>query len=162
MLRPVFQRQPPRMQAMKDWNELRLSGPSGPLDETNQAPDDLPIRKQLALEYPHDCDVQLQYAQALTTAKETKAACAWLKVLVPEARWSASAEAQLRNVYALSLSAQGRYDESIACLAAWCKQGDDRPQVSYWPGFLYFTLSSYADYLAARWKPPAGTKRLMH
>ncbi len=83
-LRPVYERQPAHVLAMKRWNESRCNI----LERTGQSQEVLKLRKQLAADYPHDYGLQQQYARALANVGEYPAAYAWLdRVLVPAAKW---------------------------------------------------------------------------
>ena len=79
-LRPVYERQPADVLAMKRWNEWRCNI----LERTGQSQEVVKLRKQLAADYPHDYNLQQQYARALANVGEYPAAYAWLdRVLVP-------------------------------------------------------------------------------
>ena len=83
-LRPVYERQPAHVLAMKRWNESRCNI----LERTGQSQEVLKLRKQLAADYPHDYNLQQQYARALANVGEYPAAYAWLdRVLVPASKW---------------------------------------------------------------------------
>ena len=69
---------------MKRWNEWRCNV----LERTGQSQEVLKLRKQLAADYPHDYNLQQQYARALANVGEYPAAYAWLdRVLVPASKW---------------------------------------------------------------------------
>ena len=73
-LRPIYERQPVHVLAMKRWNEWRCNI----LERTGQGQEVLKLRKQLAADYPHDCGLQQQYSQALANAGDFPAAYSWL------------------------------------------------------------------------------------
>ncbi len=69
-LRPVFQRQPQQPPAMKTWFEFQASY----LRNAGRTDDYGDLTRQMAETYPHDSNVQSQYAQALQNANEYEAA----------------------------------------------------------------------------------------
>ena len=133
VLRPVYQRQPAYLQAMKEWEGRRLDL----LDETGQSQEALSLRRSLAEKYPKDAGLQRDYAGALSEAGELDAAYAWLAhALGAGSRWSPDEEQTLRTAYAEMLRAEGRYPELVDYLAAWIKENPP-------------TQDAYAQYLSA-------------
>ena len=77
------------------------------------------IAQQLAEQYPHDYNVQQQYARALAETRDYDAAYAWIaKVAVPGARWLPYEEESLRNVVCDFMRQQARYPELADYLAS--------------------------------------------
>ncbi len=119
VLRPVFERQSPRLEAMREWSQQRINN----LEQVKEPEEILPLRKELAEKYPRDCEIQCEYARALVAADKHEAARAWLDAAMASGtRWDPWEEAALRNTYADVLEAQGREAELIEYLAAWCKR----------------------------------------
>jgi predicted Zn-dependent protease len=136
-LRPVYERLPAHVLAMKRWNESR----AGALERAGQSQQVLEIRKQLAADYPHDYNLQQQYARALAGVGEFPAAYAWLdRVLVPEAKWQPYEEECLVTTYADLLRQQGRYDDVVEYLDRWVKRNPPSQNTSQ---------NIYAQYLSA-------------
>ncbi len=61
VLKPVFERQPQYLLGMKQWNQQRANY----LQQTGRSDQWLALQKQLAEQYPHDANLQQQYAQNL-------------------------------------------------------------------------------------------------
>jgi len=168
VLRPVYERQPPRVKGMKRWTERRAEE----LQRTGQGESSLALRKQLAQDYPREADAQRQYAQALMTAGEYEAARAWIdRVLKPEARWRPSEEESLRNVVTELLRQQGWYPELAEYLAAWIQQGPNvqGPYRQYLSALVYTDRLDQANATLGQWLkegqkpeplPPAAEHRL--
>jgi predicted Zn-dependent protease len=132
-LRPLYQRQPAHVRALKLWGQHRVNY----LNQVGRVDEALRLYKELATEYPHDYTLQQQYAQALANVGEYEAAYAWLtQVLTKEARWLPQEEEVLRNTYAQLLEGQSRFPELVEYLAAWEKQNPE--------GY-----SAYQQYLSA-------------
>jgi tetratricopeptide (TPR) repeat protein len=118
-LKPLYEKQPPHLQAGKRWLNQRVSY----LNQAGRTDEALKLQKQLATDYPRDHYVQQQYAQALASAGDYPAAYAWLtRVLVKEAKWDAGEEESLRGTYAGFLQQQGRFAELVKYLADWVER----------------------------------------
>jgi hypothetical protein len=136
LLKPVYERAAQRAghkQSLKQWAQYRL----GALRQTGQHDEVRRLLKQQAVDYPHDVDLQLQYAQDLAQGGDYPAAHAWVvRVLAGEARWLPSEDEALRNSQASWLETQGRYADLADHLAAWIKKDP-------------VSASPYAQYLSA-------------
>ena len=73
-LKPVYERQPAYVAAMKGWTQNRANQ----LRSVGRPDEALALQKQLAADYPHDVSLQIEYASALFNAGEYDAAYAWL------------------------------------------------------------------------------------
>jgi tetratricopeptide (TPR) repeat protein len=150
VLRPVYERQPAHLRAMKGWTERRLNS----LQQTGQTQEVLKLRKQLAQDYPHDYSIQQQYARALAGVGEYKAAYAWLdRVLVPESKWLPYEDEYLRTTYADLLREQGRYGNVVEYLGAYIKQNPPSQSIyaQYLAALVWDDQQKQADALMAQW-----------
>ncbi len=133
VLRPVFERQPQYLLGLKQWNQQRVNY----LQQAGRSDECLALQKQLAEEYPHDANLQQQYAQNLGNSGDYESAYAWItQVLTDQARWLPNEEESLRNCYAQLLEREGRYPELVDYLTGWMKRIP--------PG-----MSPYQQYLSA-------------
>jgi Vault protein inter-alpha-trypsin domain/von Willebrand factor type A domain len=140
LLKPIYARQPAHRQALKEWLQLRLAS----LQHTGQHEERLRVQKQLATDWPHDVNLQQQYAQALANAGDYAGAYAWLeRVLTGEPRWLLHEEESLRNTHAQLLEGQGRYADLADYLAGWLKTKPD----SYYPYGQYLSALIRSDKL---------------
>ena len=135
---------------MKRWTEWKC----GVLERTGQSQQVLKLRKQLAADYPHDSNLQQQYAQALANAGDYPAAYAWLdRVLVPAAKWLPQEEESLIATHCDLLQQQGRYDDLVEYLAGWVKRNP--PGQNIYARYLSALVSSdhakQADDLIRQW-----------
>ncbi len=149
-LRPVYARQPAYLLAMKRWNEWRCNI----LERTGQSQEVLNLRKQLAVDYPHDYTLQQQYARALASVGEHSAAYAWLdRVLVPAAKWLPNEEESLVQTCAELLQQQGRYDDLVEYLAGWVKRNLPTQSVyaHYLSALVWSDRPKQADERIAQW-----------
>ncbi len=132
-LKPVFERQPQYLLGLKQWNQQRANY----LQQTGRSDEWLALQKQLAEEYPHDANLQQQYAQNLANSGDIESAYAWItRVLTDQARWLPNEDESLRNCYSQLLEREGRYPELVDYLAGWIKRSP--------PG-----MSAYQQYLSA-------------
>jgi tetratricopeptide (TPR) repeat protein/outer membrane lipoprotein-sorting protein len=116
VLKPVYERQANYLLGIKQWKQQRLNY----LQQTGRSDEWLALQKQLAEEYPHDSNLQQQYAQNLANSGDFESAFAWLaRVLTEEARWLPYEEESLRNCYGQLLERQGRYSELADYLTEW-------------------------------------------
>jgi hypothetical protein len=116
VLQPVYERQPAHTQAAKSIESRRASY----LRSTGQSDRALTLERRLAEQYPHDANLQQQYARSLASAGEYDAAYAWLDAAAkPEARWLPHEQQTLRNTYTELLWQQGRYTDLAVRLEAW-------------------------------------------
>ena len=121
-LKPIYVRQPEHVLAAKRWTQQRINY----LQQTGQADESLHLQEELAKAYPHDCNVQQQYAQALFDRGDTDDAYAWLdRVITPEAKWLPNEEETLRNAYAQLLRGQGRYPDLVEYLRQWVEKNPE-------------------------------------
>ena len=119
VLKPVFERQPNYLLGMKQWMQQRANY----LQQTGRSDEWLALQKQLAEEYPHDANLQQQYAQNLANSSDFESAYAWItRVLNDDARWLPYEEESLRNCYSQLLERQGRYSELVDYLTGWLKR----------------------------------------
>jgi predicted Zn-dependent protease len=132
-IKPVFERQPQYLLGLKQWNQQRVNY----LRQTGRSDEWLALQGQLAKEYPHDANLQQQYAQDLANSGDLEAAYAWIaKSLVDRSRWLPYEDEMLRNCYCQLLEQEGRYPELVDYLAEWMKRNP--------PG-----ISPYQRYLSA-------------
>jgi tetratricopeptide (TPR) repeat protein len=118
-LKPVFERQPQYLLGLKQWNQQRVNY----LQQTGRSDEWLALQKQLAQEYPHDANLQYQYAQSLANSGDNESAYAWItQALTDEARWLPHEEEMLRNCYCQLLEQEGRYPDLVDYLAEWMKR----------------------------------------
>jgi tetratricopeptide (TPR) repeat protein len=149
-LRPVYRRQPEPVQGPRRWLHLRVAY----LNQADRKAEALRLLKQLATDYPRDCSLQQEYAQALAGAGEYPEAYAWLKrVLVKESRWLDHEEDGLRSVYTHLLQQQGRYADLVEYLAAWVKAEPNRLPAyeRYLSALIKTDRIEKADALASKW-----------
>jgi tetratricopeptide (TPR) repeat protein len=164
VLRPVYQRQPTYLQAMKEWEGRRVDL----LDETGQTQEALALRRKLAEQYPRDAGLQRDYAGALSEAGELDAAYAWLDhALGAGARWSPEDEQTLRVAYADMMRSEGRYAELVDYLAAWIKENPPAQDAyaQYLSALVWANRVKDADETISRWlnvgKSPLTTLRVV-
>ena len=150
-LRPLFERQPAHLQAMKQWTQQRAEQ----LGRAQQVAQALALWKQLAEEYPHDYGMQQRYANELVNASQDyEAAYAWLrKVLVDEARWLPYEDEVLRGTYATLLRQEGNYAELADLLAQWVQRNPPSPSTyqQYLSALVKADRAAQADTVAAAW-----------
>ena len=133
VLKPVVDQASAHVPAMRNWLERRAAY----LQATGQWDKSLAVRRDLAERYPHDCNIQAQYARSLSDDRDYEAAYAWIaKVVVPAAEWLPNEEESLRNVTTDLMRRQGRYAELADYLAAWMKANPDSqsPYQQYFRG----------------------------
>ncbi len=119
VLRPVYERQPAYVLAMKRWSESRCTR----LQQSGQSQAVLALRKQLAADYPHDYNLQQQYARALADGGDYPAAYAWLdRVLAVEKRPPYDEVYLCIDCYAEMLRQEGRYEDLVEYLGTWVKR----------------------------------------
>ena len=132
-LKPVFDAQPPHVPGGKQWRQYQIDY----LNRAGQVEKVLELKKQQAVDYPHDASVQQQYAQALIDMKDYAAAKAWLDgVLDADAQWDVGEDESLRNVITQMYREQDRYGELATYLAAWVATNPEG-------------VSAYQQYLSA-------------
>ncbi|MHC4176708.1 MAG: VIT domain-containing protein, partial [Planctomycetota bacterium] len=132
-LKPVYERQPEHLLAMKRWTQSRVNY----LRQVGRPDEALQLQGQLAKDYPHDYRLQQQYAQALANVGEYDAAYAWLdRVITDEAQWRPHEEDYLRRTYTQLLQNQGRWPEMADYLARWVERNPE-------------TSTAYQQYLGA-------------
>ena len=115
-LKPVFDAQPPHVQAGKQWRQYRIDW----LSQAGQAEQVLELKKQLAVDFPQEAGIQEQYVQALVQARDYVAARAWLdSVLAGDREWEAAEVESLRGIITQMYRDQSRYEDLTSYLAAW-------------------------------------------
>jgi len=135
VLKPVYDRQPERILAGKQWRQSRVQY----LQNSGQADIAFAIQQSLAREFPMDCNLQVQYANSLAGRGDNDAACNWLALQLLVNRklaWLPGEIDSLRNAYIQILQNQGRYDEAVLLLEKWL---ESKPA----------NLSLYQQYLSA-------------
>ena len=150
VLRPIYERQPAYVRATKRWSESRCTG----LQQSGQSEAVLALRKQLAADYPHDYNLQQQYAQALANGGDYPAAYAWLDRVLAVAKQPPYDEAYLCiNYYAEMLRQEGRYDDLVEYMGAWVKRNAALLGVysEYLSALVYSDHLKQADELVAQW-----------
>jgi predicted Zn-dependent protease len=119
VLQPVYERQAAHTQAAKSVESRRANY----LRSTGQSDRALALERRLAEQYPHDANLQQQYARSLASAGEYDAAYAWLDAAAnPEARWLPHEQQTLQNTYTELLWQQGRYTDLATRLEAWTSE----------------------------------------
>jgi predicted Zn-dependent protease len=150
VLKPIFARQPAHRHALKSWMQERMTT----LQQAGQSEEALRLQKQLAADWPHDADVQEQYARGLASAGDYPAAYACLeRALAGDNRWLPREEESLRNTYAQFLETQGRFADLASYLAAWLKKepASSSPYAQYLSALIWADQLDRANALAARW-----------
>jgi len=150
VLRPVYERQPAHLHAMKTFKQQRMNY----LANTGQHDLAMALRKQLAEECPRDHNLQRDYAQQLVNSGDFETAYAWLDgVLTDEARWLEHEEESLRSRYAGFLRQQGRYVDLAEFLRKWTLRNpeDLTSYHQYLSALIYTDRVDEANRLAARW-----------
>src|SRR5262249_28257624 len=118
-LKPVYERQPEHLMALKGWKDRRI----GLLQSIGEPDTALREMKQLAVEYSRDWNLQQRYAQMLFSFADYDAAYAWLtKTLADNANRQPSEEDNLRSTFASFLQQQGRYAELADFCAKWVER----------------------------------------
>jgi len=149
-LLPVYQRQPAYLRAMRHWTGPRINY----LRNVGRSDEALQLEKQLAGAYPHDYNVQQQYAQSLANAGEYEAAYAWLeRTLGGGIKWLPYEEQSLRDTYVRLMESEGRYAELLDRLAAWIKQNPETSTFyqQYLGALVRTNRLDEADKLVAQW-----------
>ncbi|MGA2799107.1 MAG: hypothetical protein ABSE63_16125, partial [Thermoguttaceae bacterium] len=149
-LKPVFERQPQYLLGLKQWNQQRANY----LQQTGRSDEWLALEKQLAEQYPHDANLQQQYAQNLANSGDYESAYAWIaRVLTDQARWLPNEEEMLRNCYAQLLEREGRFPELVDYLAGWMKRNPPgaSPYQQYLSALVKSSRLDEADTLIEQW-----------
>ncbi|MGA2061934.1 MAG: VIT domain-containing protein [Thermoguttaceae bacterium] len=149
-IKPVFQRQPQYLLGLKQWNQQRANY----LQQTGRSDEWLALEKQLAEEYPHDANLQQQYAQNLANSGDYESAYAWIaRVLTDQARWLPNEEESLRDCNAQLLEREGRFPELVDYLAGWMKQNPPgtSPYQEYLSALVKSGQMNEADALIEQW-----------
>ncbi len=117
ILKPVFERQPAHLLAMKRWNELQAQW----LANTGHAKEVLAIRRQLAIEYEFDHNTHIIYANALVSYEaDNDAAIAWLAAALKHAdKWHEYETDAIHTTIAGFLQNQGGHAELLTFLTEW-------------------------------------------
>ena len=149
-LRPVYEAAPRYVHAMKRWTEQRLSR----LQQAGRGAEALELQRQLASQYPHDYNVQQQYANALFSSGDYAAGCACLDAaLASDFEWESYEENTLRNVYVQQLRGEGRYEAMARFLEAWLRRNPDSsdPYAQYLSALVYTGREDEANNLIEQW-----------
>ena len=149
-LKPIFERQPPYLAAMKQWLQQRIPQ----LQQTGQTEAALKLQRQSAEQYPHDYSLQQQYAQALANAGDYEGAYTWLtRAMDSGFEWQAYEMDSLRSTYTQLLQGQGRYQELADYLANALKQNPDGTTVyqQYLSALVHLDRVEQANELIAQW-----------
>ena len=149
-LKPVYERQPEHLAAMKRWGQNRVNY----LRQAGRPDEALQLQEQLAKEYPHDSPLQQQYAQALANVGQYDAAYAWLdRVITDEAQWHAHEDNTLRTTYTDLLRNQGRWPEMTEYLARWVERNPKALTAyqRYLPALMRTDRIDKANSLIAAW-----------
>jgi Mg-chelatase subunit ChlD len=166
-LRPVYERQPAHLHALRSWKQQR----AGYLSNAGRGSEATVIYRELAEGSPRDYGVQVYYVQNLQNCQEYEAERKWIEhILSGDAPWQPSEIVQFRNFYAQSLRAQERYEELATYLARWIEQNPESsdPYNQYLEALYYIDRSDEANALIDRWfregrrddVAPAGISRL--
>src|SRR5262249_46525262 len=119
-LRPVYQRQPAHMHAMKGWRQNRAAW----LSSNGKQDEALQIYKELANDFPHDVNAQSTYAQQLFNTGDYAAGYAWIaQALARNDKWLEWEDENLRSIVIRYLETQGRYADLQKYLEDWMKKG---------------------------------------
>lgn len=122
VLKPVYERQPAYVAAMKGWTQNRANQ----LRSAGRPDEALALQKQLAADYSHDVSLQIEYASALFNIGEYEAAYAWLdKVTNDAALWLPPEDQRLRETFVGFLESQGRWSNAADYLARWVERNPE-------------------------------------
>jgi tetratricopeptide (TPR) repeat protein len=147
-LKPVYERQSPRLQAVKAWRMRQV----GLLIQAGQVDRALPLSKQLATDHPQDRHLQHQHAQHLAQAGDYTAALAWLDETL-KAKWTPYDEDSLRSLYARFLEQQSRHRQLAEFSAAWMARGleSDEPFGRHLAALVRSNQVEKAEAIASEW-----------
>ncbi len=155
VLKPVYQRQPKHLRAMKRWKELKL----GLLNQTGQADAVIAIMRELAEAYPFDYTRHTAYAAQLTGRGEYPAAYAWLDRAIANkaAKWNQGELNSLQITYTQFLRNQGRYGKLTEYLDKWVATNPDNlsPYQQYLTALVKTDQLDKVNELVAAWIVPA-------
>ena len=102
-LRPVYERQPAHLHALRGWKQQR----AGYLSNAGRGSEATAIYRELAEGSPRDCGVQVTYVQDLQNCQEYAAERKWIEhVLSSDAPWQPQEINQFRDYYCQSLRAR--------------------------------------------------------
>jgi len=149
-LRPIYERRPAHLQAMKQWLQRR----AGHLDQAGRPEEALALHKQSAEQYPRDAGLQGDYARRLATAGEYEAAYGWIRrVLAPPARWTPNEQEMLHDVVLDLMEGQERYPEAADYLKTWIATNPkaDGPYQRYLGTLLRADRFDECNALVAQW-----------
>jgi tetratricopeptide (TPR) repeat protein len=150
VLRPLYEKQPVHVRAVRHWQQWRVTY----LTQAGRTDEALALRKQLALDYPHDSGLQHAYAHVLGSVGDHPAAYAWLtRVLGKDAKWSEGDAESLRGLYAQLLDQQGRSADLVQYLAAWIETNPASTSAyhQYLSALIRADQPDKAETLALRW-----------
>ncbi|MDZ7618600.1 MAG: hypothetical protein U1E05_16470, partial [Patescibacteria group bacterium] len=158
VLRPVYEAAPEYVHAIKRWTEQRINR----LQQTGRAAEALELQRQRAARYPHDYNVQQQYANALFNAGDYAAGYAWLDAsLAPDREWQPYEENSLRGVYVQQMRREGRYQFMATFLETWLQRHPDSsdPYAQYLSALIHAGREDEANRLIEQWLKDARNPR---
>ncbi|MBN1852339.1 MAG: hypothetical protein JW829_06430, partial [Pirellulales bacterium] len=149
-LRPIYARQPDYTEAMKHWISQQVNH----LQQVDRPDEALQRWTSLANRFPHDANLQQQYANQLAGDGQYEAAYHHLqKTIVRENRWDVHEDDALRNTYVNLLEQEGRWPDMVAYLSDWIARKPSRE----WPYRYYLSVlvrteqQEEADALIRQW-----------
>jgi Flp pilus assembly protein TadD len=166
-IKPVYSRQDDQLHAMKRWQKLHIN-----MLRNVERPDEaLPLHAKLAAAYPHDYDLQLEYAHYLWESGEHEAAMDWMKQAIESVKWLPYEAESIRNILGQKMRADGLYPEFLDYMTQWCRKDPDsaQPYSEYLDALIHMDRLEDANKLAASWLkeaqisgklPPAVSARL--
>ena len=137
LLKPLYERAPERLLAMRDWQQALV----GALQGLNRSPEAVSLQRQLAEQFAWDANAQSQYANLLSNTNDYQAALAWLDRVMAAgaAQWTAAEIFGFRTTYLNILENQSWLEEVARKTGEWLLDADVDGSGSY----------VYLHYLAA-------------
>ena len=122
MLKPIYERAPERLLAMRDWQQAQV----GALQGLNRSPEAVILQRQLAEQFAWDANAQSQYANLLSNTNDYQAALAWLDRVMAAgaAQWTVAEIYGFRTTYLSILENQSWLEEVARKTGEWL-QGED-------------------------------------
>ena len=122
-LKPVFDRQPPFVQAFQSWG-TRYADRLQRLDLIDREMD---LRKELAQTYPRELSLQTTYADRWWQIGYRERAYEWIaRTLAGQVPWNPSERDGLHAKYLSYLETEYRYDEVVAYVRQWIEEGPEQ------------------------------------
>lgn len=130
LLKPIYERAPKRLLALRDWNQALVSC----YQALSRLPEAVELAGKLAREYDWDPNAQTQYANLLGNSGDTEAGLAWLatRIANQDHRWIASEVASFRMSYINLAESQNRLEDVLRAAEAWM-QDQDSEGSGTWP-----------------------------